>query len=356
MLFESLTFLLLWIFIGWFIWYLLFQAKFIPTAYYTGLGIIVVAALLTIAFMSPTGRTSEILASLLSLLLTPLGLALLFLSRFSLQDGLGKFVGKGFAAAAFSVLFFSSVPAIGLTFAEQLERSAIRDLNNNQATEAIVLLGDGTTRVAGIGEQRIELTESGDRITEAAQLYRRGIAPRIIVSAGFRPERNASWLSGRTSCVDPDVEAFRRCRQGESSDIRALLQRMGVPSSAITVPEGEIVNRREIVDVRTSALDVQEEFGGEVDDVRITLVTSAINMRRAVLTFEHLGFKVDPSPTDFYTLPYNAPDIPNAPWRYMGIPGLVPSIEGLSVSTRVIDEYLLSVFYFLRGWISPFRV
>ncbi|MEM1427134.1 MAG: hypothetical protein AAGF75_11350, partial [Cyanobacteria bacterium P01_H01_bin.130] len=96
MLFESLTFLLLWIFIGWFIWYLLFQVKFIPTAYYTGLGIIVVAALLTIAFMSPTGRTSEILASLLSLLLTPLGLALLLLSRFNLQDGLGKFAGKGF--------------------------------------------------------------------------------------------------------------------------------------------------------------------------------------------------------------------------------------------------------------------
>lgn len=356
MLFESLTFLLLWIFIGWLIWYLLFQVKFIPIAYYTGFGIIVMAALLTIAFMSPTGRTSETLASVLSLLLTPLGLGLLLLSRFTLREGPGKFLGNGFATAAFSILFIASVPAVGLTFAEQLERSAIRDLNENQATEAIVLLGDGTTRVAGIGQQRIELTESGDRITEAAQLYRRGVAPRIIVSAGFRPERNASWLSGRTNCVDGDVEAFRECRQGESSDIRALLQRMGVPANAIVVPEGEIVNRREIVDVRTSALDVRDEFGGNADDVRITLVTSAISMRRAVLTFEHLGFAVIPSPTDFYTLPYSAPDIPQAPFRYMGIPGLIPSAEGLSVATKVVDEYLLSVFYFLRGWISPFRV
>ncbi|MEM9771938.1 MAG: hypothetical protein AAF889_10155, partial [Cyanobacteria bacterium P01_D01_bin.73] len=195
MLFESLTFLLLWIFIGWLIWYLLFKVKFVPVAYYTGLGIITVAALLTIAFMSPTGRTSEILGSLLSLLFTPLGLALLLLSRFTLRDGPGKFVGNGFAATAFTILLFASTPLVGFSLAEQLERSAIRELDNSQATEAIVLLGEGTTRVAGIGEQRIELTESGDRITEAAQLYRRGVAPRIIVSAGFRPERNAYWLS-----------------------------------------------------------------------------------------------------------------------------------------------------------------
>ena len=152
---------------------------------------------------------------------------------------------------------------VGFSLAEQLERSAIRDLNTDQVTQAIVLLGDGTTRVAGIGDQRIELTESGDRITEAAQLYRRGVAPRIIVSAGFRPERNAYWLSGRSGCVDGEVEAFRECRQGESTDIRALLERTGVPANAISVPEGEIVNRREIVDIRTSALDVQEEFGGK---------------------------------------------------------------------------------------------
>ncbi|MEM6501156.1 MAG: YdcF family protein [Cyanobacteria bacterium P01_C01_bin.89] len=356
MLFESLTFLLLWIFIGWLIWYLLFKVKFVPVAYYTGLGIITVAALLTIAFMSPTGRTSEILGSLLSLLFTPLGLALLLLSRFNLKSGLAKFAGNGFAAAAFSILLFSSVPVVGFSLAEQLERSAIRDLNTDQVTQAIVLLGDGTTRVAGIGDQRIELTESGDRITEAAQLYRRGVAPRIIVSAGFRPERNAYWLSGRSGCVDGEVEAFRECRQGESTDIRALLERTGVPANAISVPEGEIVNRREIVDIRTSALDVQEEFGGNVEGVRITLVTSAINMRRAVLSFESLGFTVVPAPTDFYTLPYDAPDIPPAPLRYLGIPGLIPSVEGLSVSTKVVSEYLLSVFYFLRGWISPFRM
>ena len=60
--------------------------------------------------------------------------------------------------------------------------------------------------------------------------------------------------------------------------------------------------------------------------------------------------------TEFYTLPYDAPDLPPAPLRYLGIPGLIPSVEGLSVSTKVVSEYLLSVFYFLRGWISPFRL
>ncbi|GAB4347973.1 MAG: hypothetical protein Fur0042_14660 [Cyanophyceae cyanobacterium] len=355
MLFESLTFLLIWIFIGWLLWYLLFQVKFIPTAYYTGLGIVTVAALLTIAFMSPTGRTSELLGSLLSLLLTPLGLSLLLLSRWTLREGPNKFTSNGLAATAFTILLFASTPMVGYSFAEQLERDSIRNLGDRGPTQAIVLLGQGTTRVAGIGEDRLELTESGDLITYAAQLYRQGISNRIIVSAGFRPEANAYWLSKRTTCPD-DPAAFRACRNAESTDIRILLQRMGVPASAIVIPEGELANRRELVDVRTSALDVRDEFGGTPNGARIALVASALSMARATYAFENVGFTVVPKPADFYTLPYDSPDLPNAPWRYLSIPDLIPNVDGLTVTTKVIKEYLLSVFYFLRGWVSPFRV
>ena len=363
MLFESLTFLLIWILIGWLLWYLLFQksTSVIPAAYYTGLGIVTLAALLTIAFMNPTGRTSELLGSLLSIILTPLGLSLLLLSSWTFRDGAGKVAGRFStqetkqAAVAFAILLISSTPTVSYTLAEQLERDAIRSLGDNGSVQAIVLMGKGTTRIAGIGEDRLELTESGDRITYAAQLYRQGIANRIIVSAGFRPEQNAYWLSTRTSCPD-DPAAFRACRNAESTDIRILLQRMGVPASAIEVPEGELENRRELVDVRTSALDVRDEFGGTPNGARIALVTSAVSMSRSAMSFENVGFTVIPKPADFYTLPYDSPDLPNAPWRYLSIPDLIPNADGLTVTTKVISEYLLSVFYFLRGWISPFKV
>jgi uncharacterized SAM-binding protein YcdF (DUF218 family) len=356
-MFETLTFILIWLFIGWLLWYFLFQVKFIPVAYYTGFGIVTIAALLTIAFMNPGGRTSESVGSLLSLLLTPLGLSLLLLSRWVLREGPGKFTANGVAAWAFSVLLLFSTPAIGFLLAGQLEREAVsmQGYGDRGSVEAIVLLGNGTTRVAGIGQQRIELTESGDRITLAAQLYRAGRANRIIVSAGFRPELNAYWRSVSSDCRNPDGTATR-CRAAESSDISVLLQEMGVPASAIVIPRSEIAQKREVVNVRNSALDVRDEFGSNPQGARSALVTSAIEMRRSTLAFESVGFRVVPQPADFYTLPYDAPDITPIPWRYFSIPDLVPNSEGLTVSTKVVTEYLQSVFYFLRGWISPFRL
>jgi|JI8StandDraft_2_1071088.scaffolds.fasta_scaffold02129_7 uncharacterized SAM-binding protein YcdF (DUF218 family) len=357
-MFETLTFILIWLFIGWLIWYLLFQVKAIPVPYYTGLGIVTICALLTIAFMNPDGRTSESIGSLLSLLITPLGLSLLLLSRWVLRDGPGKFATNGITAWAFTVLLLFSTPAISFLLAGQLEREAVQMVGNGDrnAVEAIVLLGNGTTRVAGIGQQRIELTESGDRITLAAQLYRSGRANRIIVSAGFRPELNAYWRPASSDCRNPDGTANTRCRAAESSDISILLQEMGVPASAIVIPRSEVANKREVVNVRNSALDIRDEFGGNPQGARVALVTSAIEMRRSTLAFEAVGFRVVPQPSDFYTLPYDAPDITPLPWRYFSIPDLVPSSEGLTISTKVVTEYLQSVFYFLRGWISPFRL
>lgn len=363
MLFESLTVILLWILIGWLVWQFLFEQKVVPVAYYTGLGIVTIAALLTIAIINPGGRSSETIYSLLSLIFTPLGFSLLLLSNWTLREGAdpwkvwGK-VASETASRAFTILLIASIPAVAYSVAGVYERDAVVNFGRGtQTAQAIVLLGQGTTRVAGVGQQRIELSESGDLITRAAQLYRNGVASRIIVSAGYRPEMNAYWIPSDKDCRNPDrpPQSTPLCRQAESSDISTLLQEMGVPAGAIVIPQQELSNRRELVDIRTSATDVRDEFGGTPNGARVALVASAINMRRAMLTFENVGFTVVPQPSNFYTLPYDAPDLPPVPWRYLSIPDLIPSVEGLRISTEVVTEFFSGVFYFLRGWMSPFR-
>lgn len=359
-MFESLTVVLIWILVASVAWYIFFESKIVPVAYFTGLGIVTAAALLILAFMSPNGRTAEIVISLLSLVITPLGLALLFLGRVLTKDELVKIATSGFLSAAFGLLLLGSTPAIAHLLAENLERQAVSTAPRppQRPPSAIVLLGQGTTRVTGLGEPQIEISESGDRIIYAAQLYREGVANQIIVSAGTRPEINAAWMRD-PFCDNPQIaQSSDRCVAAyEADDIRRLLEQLGVPGNAIVIPRAELANQREWVDIRTSALDVWDQLNRPTldDQITIALVTSAIPMKRARLTFEQLGLVVDPKPTDYYTLAMKAPGAGRQGWRYIRIPELIPSADALVLTTKVTTEYFTTLFYFIRGWLSPFK-
>jgi uncharacterized SAM-binding protein YcdF (DUF218 family) len=103
------------------------------------------------------------------------------------------------------------------------------------------------------------------REREAADLYRAGLAPMIVVTREAQ-NREAWWraVGGRTTT---DLQ-------------RAVLIRGGVPPAAIVVPDGDVV----------ATLDELQLVRGVLPEVDrpIILVTSAFHARRVQLTWRHL--------------------------------------------------------------------
>jgi uncharacterized SAM-binding protein YcdF (DUF218 family) len=82
---------------------------------------------------------------------------------------------------------------------------------------------------------------------------------------------------------------------------------------------------------------------------RILLVTSAWHMPRSVRLFQAQGLEVVPAPADFY--------VTDADWNRLTsldlraqILGLLPSVDNLGLTTRMLKEYLGMLVYDLQGY------
>lgn len=229
--------------------------------------------------------------------------------------------------AALLVLILSSMPVVALWFADQAEREAAAAVHTtccDETAAAIVLLGKGTTQPHIPNRVAIQLTDTGNRLPYAAVLYRKQLAPLVIVTAGPRPE----------------LENYT----GEAKDIQTLLaSNMGVPRSSIILDENGS-------NIRTSAQEVRKILDSRGVERKVLLVTSAIQMRRASLAFADVGIRVIPRATDFYTF---QPTSGGKSRLRIDAGDFLPSAEALVTTTRVFDEYLGSFYYFLRGWLAP---
>ena len=161
--------------------------------------------------------------------------------------------------------------------------------------EAIVVLG-GYLRQRPGSARPIELGGSADRLWAAAQLYKAGKAPIVLLSGGNGP--------------DAPPEAV-------SAD--QVIEQWGVPHSAILT---ETASR----DTLQNAAFSRRILGNR----RILLVTSAWHMRRATVAFERVGFQVIPLPADFIT--GNRADQPLLTW--------IPNAAALGDSSLAIKEWL----------------
>ncbi len=147
------------------------------------------------------------------------------------------------------------------------------------------------------------LTSSSDRIWQAARLYHRGVAPRIIVSGGIFVEAGAPAVS-------------------EASAMRQFLIDLGVPTQAI-VEEGEALNTLQNV----------EFIRRLVGDKPLAVVTSAYHMPRTLRIARSAGLNVAGFPTDWHS----GSDGP--PWdRFL------PSITAMSTSSLAMWEYMALAF------------
>ncbi|MEC4803735.1 MAG: YdcF family protein [Jaaginema sp. PMC 1079.18] len=295
------------------------------------------------SFYNPNYWCVPYLWEVLAFFLKPLGISLVLIAVVisRINEEPKKKRGKPLLMIAFFILLICSIPLVAYKLAEVTEGEVIRLIRERaeivvhpipKTAQAIVLIGQGTTDANLPYRPQIQLTDTADRITYTAQIYhqqtqaRHGIPPLVIVSAG--PRRNIKQLDG-----NPQIEA---------EDIRDLLLLMGVPPAQIVLEtEGE--------NLRTIALEVKEILKDyQIDDEPVMLVTSALQMRRTALTFTGAELNIISRPTDFYTIQPDA-----EPGLQFTIIDIIPSAAALALTTRIIDEYYASVYYFLRGWTTP---
>ncbi len=342
-MFLTLTRVLLWLLV----FYVLYKVlvEWIPKPWFTTLGGLLLLSVAAIGFYNPNLVIPFEAWKIVSLPLQPLGLGLLLLLLGFNQVKGGWGWGQPqswFLWGGFLVLLLSSLPIVSFNLAQIAEEQVVttrqdwRDYTPtvNQAPAAIVLLGEDTTKPHIPYRTQIELTDTGDRIIYAAQLYKRqiqltGEAPLVIVSAPIRDEF-------RDSRVQVSEEAF---------DVADILQRLGVSNRHILL-------ETEGVDLRTSAVataDMLEDLG--IENEAVYVVTSSLNNRRAALTFVDAGVRAISAPTDFYTVSDQSFPTPE-----LRLEDFLPSTEALSLTKNVVEEYLGSIYYFLRGWLSPIEL
>ena len=238
------------------------------------------------------------LTKVLSLFVYPLSLGV-FLIGLSL---LGQLRGNRAAAGLYTffalmVLYYPStqfgVDAIAKPLEARYPAFSPEELPEG---DTIVVLGGGIGAEGAYGRWG-DLNHASDRVVSAAELWHAKKAPKIVVSGG--------------STQGPVSEASR---------MADLLQRMGVPATAIRLEEKSLNtegNAREVAALVDKG------------SPHILLVTSSLHMRRAAALFTAQGFRVTAAPTD-----HRVPRYPHA------VPGWMPRIQHLDTSTAAIHEWV----------------
>ena len=254
-----------------------------------------------------------LLSKILSLLIYPLSLCL-FLLLISLLLRLVGARGKAnlLTVLATGWLYFCATEFGANTLAIPLEATypafANEELPN---ADAIVVLGGGIT-----GESRFgiggDFNQAADRLWRAADLYRAGKAPIIVLSGG-------TTLEGGLPEAPLMAEKLKGLGLAEAAWIEE-------PESRTTRENGQFT--RVLLE------------GSGVN--HILLVTSASHMRRASAVFTAQGFVVTAVATDH-----------QVPLLVGPVPGWLPTQDRLARSTRAIHEWVGYWVYEWFGYLSP---
>lgn len=219
-----------------------------------------------------------------------------------------------FYGFSLGILFFFSLPFTSNSLLYTLE-SRYPAQTEFPPVSAIVLLGG-----AGVPflppQIYPEFNEAGDRIFHAARLFKKELAPRIIITGG--------------KCV-----TFRKDHMPEAQNNAYFLTEFcGIDSSALVL-------EKDAANTYQNGIYVDRIFDKNNWEKKIILVTSAYHMPRSVRIFRKLGFQIYPAPTDFNSYTSFS----------QGIFDFLPSIDALRGSTTALHEVYGMVGYILFKWI-----
>jgi uncharacterized SAM-binding protein YcdF (DUF218 family) len=241
----------------------------------------------------------------------PLSLAGLALLAAALWPGVPR-GPRALCAVALALLWGGGCRTTAERLAGALEARTPPLAASEPPGDAIVVLGGGL--LPRLPPRRSpELTDAGDRVLEAARLWREGRAPRVVACGGN--------LDGTPP---------------EAADLAELLRFLGVAPEAI-LEEGRSRTTRENA---AEARRLLAPLGVR----RILLVTSALHMPRASALFRAEGFEVVAAPTDWLV-------VGEDPRTRLGRAfSLLPTAENLGITTRALREGLGLAVSRLLGW------
>lgn len=201
---------------------------------------------------------------------------------------LSLYLGFTFAVAAVGLSPISNVLARGLSVPADIVPS-----------DCIVVLGGGVMPEGNLTATSLERTVSG------AVFYRKGLAPKIILSTGVAQKRPPYFSEAKT--------------------MKKTLLDLGVPEEAIILEEK---SSRTAENARETA-QMMKKLGYQ----NALLVTSTTHMRRSLLSFKKYGARIHPAPV-LFALENNR------------------SFAGrIMLFQAVCHEYVGILYYRLRGWV-----
>ncbi len=217
------------------------------------------------------------------------------------------------AISAFLLLVLLSTPIVAGTLVGLIEEQATPfDATSERRFDAIVVLGAGA---GGKGTLRPADELSGasmERTICGADLFRQGVASRIVFSGG-------------------DASIFGEGPQ-EGVEMKRLALQLGVPEEAIIV-EGR----------SRSTYENAREVKQMLVNGSILMVTSAHHVPRALGLFRKQGLNVTPYPCGYLVRDRFADGWGGDPFA------LIPQVEALLRSTLAINEFVGILVYRLSG-------
>ncbi len=254
---------------------------------------------------------TEWIAKLLTWAASPLGMfASLWALAVVLRLARWRRLGTALGVFASLLLLALSWPPVADLIAGPLETAAIDegpDAREGPAGaraagpyDAIVVLGGAVS--APVGDLPARLSAQSDRVFRAAELYRQGLAPTILISGGDFGDKPARGM------VEADAIA------------QLLSGPLGIPRNALVLERNSTTTRE----------NMRESVKLLGDKRRIALVTSAFHMKRSLAEARAAGLEPVPFAADFRSRV--GPRLPHEQW--------LPNASALDLSTFAIKEWL----------------
>jgi uncharacterized SAM-binding protein YcdF (DUF218 family) len=201
------------------------------------------------------------------------------------------FANLGLWIALFFVLTIAFTPLTQFMLRPLTVQEEIKD------ADLLVVLG------GGVDQGRYLTLRSSHRMVRGIQLYFEGRAKKILFSGG---------IVGRATVAEASV--------------------MNQEARRLRVPPEDILLEKKSKNTHDQAIEAKK-IAEPLQMKSILLVTSFSHMKRALMAFEQLGFKVYPAFAD----PYE---------KYTDEP-----LRRLSLFPKLVHEYGGILYYMLRGWI-----
>jgi len=345
-MFELVTRLVLWILLAYFIWYVLI--KLVPQV---NLKWFVPVALLVLVMMGlafPNDRGIATAWNIISFPLKPIGLCIILLVTAASQAKEKK-APKGLQnmiRTVLTILLIASIPWIS----EKLEYSVIRSNINHaeicpdnpnfispvEGNTLIVMLANGVTEPGGPYRPEEQIFQMSDRLVQTAREY-------------------------RTSALNFPVVVLIASRK------KPALETPAKPSEFLLIQQ-ELINlgvaRTDIYDLHNTfdaTFNVQQTseaireyiIDRNISNPKIVVVADPMDVGRVKLTLQKT-LSENQQPTNV---------IPRA-WglsskfcplqsRYPSLVDLIPNDSSVLRSSRFVDEFFTSSYYYLRNWLEP---